>query len=93
MWLGVAMITVPGETQKQRALASMLSTHGAAHTIARNLDEYRLMAVQLARRPILLRKVCRLNARGRDQEKEEEEVVFTRENQEKGRGFAWLRVV
>lgn len=54
IWLGVAMLTVPGELQKQRALASMLVTHGAPQTITRTLDEYRAVALQLAHRPSML---------------------------------------
>ena len=57
LWLGVAMVTTPGETQKQRALASMLVTHGTPHTIARNLEEYRQVAVILALRPAWLRRL------------------------------------
>ena len=57
LWLGVAMVTAPGETQKQRALASMLVTHGAPHTIARNLEEYRRICVLLALRPAWLRRL------------------------------------
>jgi len=57
LWLGVAMVTTPGETQKQRALASMLVTHGTTHTIARNLEEYRQVAVILALRPAWLRRL------------------------------------
>jgi len=51
IWLGVPMLTWPGFLQKQRALASMLSSLGATHTIARTQAEYLGIAVALAHRP------------------------------------------
>jgi protein O-GlcNAc transferase len=54
IWLGVVMLTVAGEIQKHRALASMLLTHGAPHTIARTVQDYEEIAVRLALRPDLL---------------------------------------
>ena len=48
MWMGVPVITCPGETFASRHSLSHLSNVGLTETIARNLDEYVDIAVSLA---------------------------------------------
>jgi protein O-GlcNAc transferase len=48
MWMGVPVITCPGETFASRHALSHLSNVGLTETIARDLDEYVAMAVSLA---------------------------------------------
>ena len=48
MWMGVPVITCPGETFASRHSLSHLSTVGLAETIARDFDEYVELAVTLA---------------------------------------------
>jgi predicted O-linked N-acetylglucosamine transferase (SPINDLY family) len=48
LWMGVPVITCPGETFASRHSLSHLSNVGLTETIARNLDEYEELAVSLA---------------------------------------------
>jgi predicted O-linked N-acetylglucosamine transferase (SPINDLY family) len=48
LWMGVPVITCPGETFASRQSLSYLSTVGLTETIARDLDEYVEIAVRLA---------------------------------------------
>jgi predicted O-linked N-acetylglucosamine transferase (SPINDLY family) len=48
LWMGVPVITCPGETFASRHSMSHLSTIGLTETIARNLDEYVELAVSFA---------------------------------------------
>ncbi len=59
LWLGVLMMTVAGELQKNRALASMLSQLPMTHTLARTRDDYVEIARRLASSPAGLRKLRR----------------------------------
>ncbi len=61
LWMGVPVLTCPGETFASRHSLSHLSTVGLTETIARTLDEYVELAVTLARdlsRLASLRAVC-----------------------------------
>jgi predicted O-linked N-acetylglucosamine transferase (SPINDLY family) len=48
LWMGVPVVTCPGETFASRHSLSHLSNVGLAETIARDLDEYVEVAVSLA---------------------------------------------
>ena len=48
LWMGVPVVTCPGETFASRHSLSHLSNMGLTETIARDLDEYVEMAVSLA---------------------------------------------
>ena len=48
LWMGVPVITCPGETFASRHSLSHLSNVGLTETIARDLDEYVELAVSLA---------------------------------------------
>ena len=48
LWMGVPVITCPGETFASRHSLSHLSNVGLTETIARDLDEYVEIAVSLA---------------------------------------------
>jgi protein O-GlcNAc transferase len=48
LWMGVPVVTCPGETFASRQSRSHLSTAGLTETIARDLDEYVELAVRLA---------------------------------------------
>ena len=48
LWMGVPVVTCPGETFASRHALSHLSTVGLAETIARDRDEYVDLAVALA---------------------------------------------
>ena len=48
LWMGVPVVTCPGETFASRHSLSHLSNVGLTETIARDLDEYVELAVSLA---------------------------------------------
>jgi predicted O-linked N-acetylglucosamine transferase (SPINDLY family) len=48
LWMGVPVVTSPGETFASRHTLSHLSNVGLTETIARDLDEYVELAVSLA---------------------------------------------
>src|SRR5205085_464762 len=48
MWMGVPVVTCPGETFASRHSLSHMSNVGLLETIARNLDQYVDVAVSLA---------------------------------------------
>jgi predicted O-linked N-acetylglucosamine transferase (SPINDLY family) len=48
LWMGVPVVTCPGETYMSRQSLSVLRAVGLTETIARNLDEYVAQAVSLA---------------------------------------------
>ena len=54
LWMGVPVITCPGETFASRHSLSHLSSVGLKETIARNMDEYVDLAVSLAGDPLRL---------------------------------------
>jgi len=64
LWMGVPVVTCPGETFASRQSLSHLSAVGLTETIARNLDEYVEIAVRLASN---LPHLAELRAQLRDQ--------------------------
>lgn len=51
LWMGVPMLTCPGETFPSRVAASLLRALGLPELIAPTLDDYESIAVHLARHP------------------------------------------
>ena len=51
LWAGVPVVTLPGSTFQARVSASLLKAAGTTETIARDLDDYRRIALMLAREP------------------------------------------
>ena len=54
LWAGVPVVTLPGTTFQARVSASLLKAACLPETIARDLDEYRRIALTLAREPARL---------------------------------------
>ena len=59
LWMGVPVITCPGETFASRHSLSHLSNVGLTETIAHDLDEYVELAVSLAERPAATGRTAR----------------------------------
>ena len=64
LWMGVPVITCPGETKTSRQSSSCIANADLAETIARDLDEYVELAVSLAGD---LPQLAGIHARLRDQ--------------------------
>ena len=54
LWAGVPVVTLPGTTFQARVSASLLKAAGMTDTIARDLEDYRRIALTLAREPAKL---------------------------------------
>ena len=66
LWAGLPLLTCPGATFAQRVAASLLAAAGLPELIARDLDEYRDLAIRLAGDRELLAGMRRTLARNRD---------------------------
>jgi predicted O-linked N-acetylglucosamine transferase (SPINDLY family) len=54
LWAGVPVVTLPGTTFQARVSASLLKAANLTDTIARDLEDYRRIALALAREPVRL---------------------------------------
>lgn len=64
LWVGVPIVTCPGETFASRVAASLVTAAGVPELITTSLDEYEALALRLATEPDLL---AALRARLREQ--------------------------
>ena len=58
LWVGLPLITCPGETFASRVAASLLTAAGLPELIASDFDRYEQLALQLAREPAKLVALC-----------------------------------
>jgi predicted O-linked N-acetylglucosamine transferase (SPINDLY family) len=65
LWVGLPVITCPGETFASRVAASQLSALGMSELITRSMDEYEALALRLARSPEELGSIRRKLMRNR----------------------------
>jgi predicted O-linked N-acetylglucosamine transferase (SPINDLY family) len=54
LWMGLPLVTCPGENFASRVAASVLHTAGLPELVTRNLEDYEALALRLAREPVLL---------------------------------------
>ena len=57
LWLGLPLITCPGETFASRVAASLLHAVGLPELVTANLADYEALALKLAREPKLLQSI------------------------------------
>ncbi len=57
LWAGVPLLACPGETFTSRVSASLLKTSGLTELIARDLEEYEQIAIELANHPDRLQQL------------------------------------
>ncbi|MCX7149139.1 MAG: tetratricopeptide repeat protein [Rhodocyclales bacterium] len=57
LWAGLPVVTILGETFPSRVTASMLNAVGLNELVAHSIEEYRALALELARNPELLMSI------------------------------------
>ena len=57
LWVGLPVLTCEGKAFAGRMAASLLHAVGVPELITRNLEEYKAMALKLARNPTLLAEI------------------------------------
>jgi len=78
LWMGVPVITCPGETFTSRVAGSLLQAAGLPELITSSLAEYEILALRLATEPALLQSVKHKLQASRDSMPLFDMPVFTR---------------
>jgi predicted O-linked N-acetylglucosamine transferase (SPINDLY family) len=65
LWAGLPVLTCAGRSYAARSAASLLSSIGLPELVTSSLDEYEVLALKLARDPVMLRELRERLARNR----------------------------
>mmetsp|Transcript_29497 Transcript_29497/g.67685 ORF Transcript_29497/g.67685 Transcript_29497/m.67685 type:complete len:107 (+) Transcript_29497:1-321(+) len=66
LWSGVPILTLPGDNFAQRVASGMVKAAGLPWMVARNLDDYRALALALMKRPKKLAAITATLREGRE---------------------------
>jgi protein O-GlcNAc transferase len=65
LWMGVPVVTCPGESFAGRVAASLLQAIGMGELVTASLDEYERLALRIAQEPALLKELAERRQRNR----------------------------